>query len=273
MKFFPEHPTTRRNHGDQGSCWAVGARVSVFWGTDGARRRIAVRQPRSPTRSTSRSMAAYRVIVSNGIARPCRRPVPEQRQPECHLGAEALSFRVPATPQTDRRADRRVARQIRRIAVNGVPFDPGAAEYWNRNPQVRAGSTRRMGGGINLGVDSQNAHVQPTGAYHYHGIPAALAARVHGGGHGQLIGWAADGFPIYIRTGYGDPSVAGGSGGAVCGRAGGSGADSAPAVPAAPMTARSCRTTSMCRAWATSTSATAVSRRRRNTRAASITMC
>ena len=45
--------------------------------------------------------------------------------------------------------------------------------------------------------------MQPGGAYHYHGMPEGLITQ-RGGGPGRmtLVGWAADGFPIYARYGY-----------------------------------------------------------------------
>jgi len=54
-----------------------------------------------------------------------------------------------------------------------------------------------------LGVDANNAHVQPTGAYHYHGLPTALLdmLKVGPSAHSSLVGWAADGFPIYAMDG------------------------------------------------------------------------
>ncbi len=53
-----------------------------------------------------------------------------------------------------------------------------------------------------FGVDSNNAHVQPGGAYHYHGMPEGFIAKLGKGQAMTLIGWAADGFPIYARYGY-----------------------------------------------------------------------
>ncbi|MEK9665836.1 MAG: YHYH protein, partial [Deltaproteobacteria bacterium] len=46
-----------------------------------------------------------------------------------------------------------------------------------------------------FGTDSHNAHTQPNGAYHYHGDPVAMY--VSGGKASGVIGFAADGFPIY----------------------------------------------------------------------------
>jgi hypothetical protein len=56
---------------------------------------------------------------------------------------------------------------------------------------------------FSFGTDTNNAHVQPSGEYHYHGMPEGFIT-LRGGGPTKmtLIGWAADGFPIYARYGY-----------------------------------------------------------------------
>ena len=60
-----------------------------------------------------------------------------------------------------------------------------------------------------LGADSSHGHVQPNGAYHYHGIPTGLVAALTDGKQKMVIvGWAADGFPIYNPVGYSDPADA-----------------------------------------------------------------
>ena len=91
------------------------------------------------------------------------------------------------------------------IAVNGVLFDPGAAEFWQGNPG--SGWTyEALGGAVPLGLDENHAHVQPTGKYHYHGLPTLLLEdlKVTAGKHSPIVGWAADGFPIYALYGYED---------------------------------------------------------------------
>jgi len=62
---------------------------------------------------------------------------------------------------------------------------------------------------FNFGTDSNNAHVQPGGSYHYHGMPEGFIT-LQGGNSTTvtLIGWAADGFPIYARYGYSDANDA-----------------------------------------------------------------
>jgi len=87
------------------------------------------------------------------------------------------------------------------VAINGVAFDPGAAEWWNNDP-ASGWQYEALSGKINLGMDQNNAHVQPNGAYHYHGLPTGLIDQLGDGKKMLLIGYAADGFPIYERYGY-----------------------------------------------------------------------
>ena len=95
------------------------------------------------------------------------------------------------------------------IAVNGVVFDPGANEWWNHD-RNSGWQVEPMTSEFKLGIDQNNAHVQPNGAYHYHGIPSGLLARLSGGKEKiVLLGWSADGFPIYGPWGHsapGDPA-------------------------------------------------------------------
>ncbi|MEZ6108655.1 MAG: YHYH protein [Pirellulaceae bacterium] len=83
------------------------------------------------------------------------------------------------------------------------PLRSSAAEFWNRDR--RSGwQYEALGGGVNLGLDEHNAHVQPTGAYHYHGIPTGLVQRLRRPDSMTMVGYAADGFPIYAVWGYRD---------------------------------------------------------------------
>jgi hypothetical protein len=87
--------------------------------------------------------------------------------------------------------------------VNGVLFDPGAAEFWDDDPES-GWQYEAKGGAIDLGLDANNAHVQPTGAYHYHGVPVALVKKLGDRKQPTLIGYAADGFPVYGPLGFDD---------------------------------------------------------------------
>ena len=55
---------------------------------------------------------------------------------------------------------------------------------------------------FDFGTDDNNAHVQPNGEYHYHGMPEGFITKHGSKDSMMLIGWAADGFPIYARNGY-----------------------------------------------------------------------
>lgn len=58
---------------------------------------------------------------------------------------------------------------------------------------------------FSLGLDSNNAHVQPGGVYHYHGVPEGLLTNAGVSDSNRkmlLVGWALDGFPIYARYCY-----------------------------------------------------------------------
>ncbi len=48
-----------------------------------------------------------------------------------------------------------------------------------------------------FGADLNNAHTQPGGLYHYHGGPNAMFDDTAASGVSPVIGFAADGFPIY----------------------------------------------------------------------------
>ena len=51
-----------------------------------------------------------------------------------------------------------------------------------------------------------HAHVQPSGEYHYHGMPELLIDFLSDNLGMTLVGWASDGFPVYARYGYADPN-------------------------------------------------------------------
>ncbi|WP_202962359.1 YHYH protein [Congregibacter litoralis] len=99
--------------------------------------------------------------------------------------------------------------------LNGVKIDAATAGSCDDS-----GASCSLAGGANgsweiealsqshfdFGVDFNNAHVQPTGAYHYHGMPEGFLEKLGAGSSTMtLIGWAADGFPIYARYGYSEP--------------------------------------------------------------------
>ena len=86
----------------------------------------------------------------------------------------------------------------------------GGTGYWNRDAYVNEGAT----------FDAGNAHQQNTGTYHYHANPPGLryllgdnvnystTTKTYSEGtntptkHSPILGWVADGFPVYGPYGY-----------------------------------------------------------------------
>jgi hypothetical protein len=158
--------------------------------------------PASPTSAQPKvtiSIAGdYRTFHANGL--PDHKPgeFPNAGNPN-RISAQSYTFRVALKPQTNS-----TPRDGRGgwfgVALNGVPFEPGTGEFWNGQ---REWNYEAKSGFINLGLDQNNAHVQPTGAYHYHGLPTGLMDKLGGDGKKMLlVGYAADGFPIYTSYGY-----------------------------------------------------------------------
>ena len=137
----------------------------------------------------------YRVIKSNGWPDHAPGAFPRRGNPNT-VTTQSYTFRVPLKPKMADTPERRGGWWWG-VAVNGVPFEPGTGETWNNDP--RSGWRYEAATGfLNLGLDEHNAHVQPNGSYHYHALPTGLVERLGGDGRRMLlVGWAADGFPIY----------------------------------------------------------------------------
>ena len=147
-----------------------------------------------------------RVIRANGLPDHAMGKFPNAHNPNS-ASAQNYLFRVPLHPKIAA-SPTPVGMQNFGIAINGVAFDPAAAEWWNRD-RSSGWQYEPMTGHLDLGVDENHAHVQPNGAYHYHGIPTGLLANIKGANERMvLVGWAADGFPIYAPWGYSSPTNA-----------------------------------------------------------------
>lgn len=102
-------------------------------------------------------------------------------------------------------------------AINGVKIEPGTAGTCDN---TGIGCVAAQGTGpwniealgqtaFNFGTDTNNGHVQPNGAYHYHGVPEQFITKLgKGTATMTLVAWAADGFPIYARYGHTTPGNA-----------------------------------------------------------------
>ena len=96
-------------------------------------------------------------------------------------------------------------------ALNSVKFDPGTAGrctdtgFCSLGPGPGSWNIEALGHStFDFGDDMNHAHVQPSGEYHYHGIPELYLTNLGNGEAMTLVGWAADGFPVYARYGYTD---------------------------------------------------------------------
>ena len=141
-----------------------------------------------------------RRIRSNGLPNHSTGAFPNTNNPNT-ISAQSYDYSFPLSPKTNATASNYSIPQPFGIAVNGVLFDPLAAEWFNNDPSS-GWSEDPLSPNAQLGLDSNHAHVQPTGAYHYHGIPDGLANILDTKRHSPLIGWAGDGFPIYLDKGY-----------------------------------------------------------------------
>lgn len=87
------------------------------------------------------------------------------------------------------------------VALNGVTFEPATAE----TATCASGETYRIEAIqdlVDLGLDFNNAHVQPGGQYHYHGVSALLVDAFDSDEDLALVGFAADGFlMVYSKSG------------------------------------------------------------------------
>jgi len=131
-----------------------------------------------------------------------------------------VSASFPLTAQlTDRSTPVGGPRGASVFAINSVKFDPGTAGTCSSGARNQSDCNLGRGQGewriealgqdvFDFGEDMNNAHVQPTGEYHYHGVPEGIlknAGVTPENPKMQLIGWASDGFPVYGRYCYINP--------------------------------------------------------------------
>ena len=179
----------------------------------------ATKTPRFESKSAFRKGKKEILVEANGIPWHKVGQFPNRSNPHT-ISEQAYEFVV--------QANQRASRQITPlhndtgfgppntpfgIAVNGVLFDPGTAEFFNGD-RSSDWNYEALSGAVPLGVDFNNAHVQPNGAYHYHGLPTGLLQKLNLNDkkHSPLIGYAMDGYPIYAIYGYKDYQYVKGSG-------------------------------------------------------------
>ena len=155
-------------------------------------------------------------ITGNGIPDHTTGTFPNAGNPNT-ITAQTIAYEVSNTP-----ALTAVATEMQEFGVTleGVKLERDTAEsYQNQHvwsyEAITPGLAESSTSGAEfswLGTDCNNAHVQPTGSYHYHGMMEGLLNEggKTNGAPAQMIlgGYAADGFPFYLRYGYNDPNDA-----------------------------------------------------------------
>ena len=134
------------------------------------------------------------------------------------LSAQSISGSVTLSPVASSTS---TAVKLPGYAINSVKMDPATAgTCTNSATSALSGCDYAGGNGtwrmeamadpsvspwtFDFGTDMNNAHVQPNGQYHYHGMPTNLIPKLNSASTTSmtLVGWAADGFPIYANYGY-----------------------------------------------------------------------
>jgi YHYH protein/Fibronectin type III domain len=152
-----------------------------------------------------------RMLTGNGIPDHAVGTFPNAGNPNT-ISAQTISATYTLTPtQTTTATTLGGPRGAVGYVLNGVKIDPSTAGSCDNSGatcsaagNVGPWSIEALGqSSFNFGTDTNNAHVQPGGEYHYHGMPEGFVTKLGGGSTKMtLIAWAADGYPIYARYGY-----------------------------------------------------------------------
>lgn len=94
------------------------------------------------------------------------------------------------------------------VGTNGVKYDPNSAEYFETSTgenNIEWHKEARYMFAANFGENG--GHLNPFGEYHYHDVPADYFVDdldIDGTTHSPIVGFAADGFPMYYKYVYSD---------------------------------------------------------------------
>lgn len=143
-----------------------------------------------------------RIMETNALPNHTTGTFPNPGNPNT-IAAQRLKYTIPLNPTLS--GESKWARQPG-VALNGVKFEPETAERFvcETGEVYRIEAFQEL---VDLGLDFNHAHVQPTGAYHYHGVPEGLVKALATKEDLVLVGFALDGFPIYYsKSGKYKPS-------------------------------------------------------------------
>ncbi|MEM6345033.1 MAG: YHYH protein [Bacteroidota bacterium] len=144
------------------------------------------------TKTTVSIKGNKRIMQTNALPNHATGKFPNAGNPN-RISAQNVTYNFPLEPKLSG-----VSRWAREpgVALNGVKFEPETAERFvcESGEVYRIEAFQEL---VDLGLDFNHAHVQPTGAYHYHGVPVELVKALDKGEDLVHVGFALDGFPIY----------------------------------------------------------------------------
>lgn len=158
-----------------------------------------------------------RTLSGNGLPDHSVGDFPNSGNPNS-ISAQTVNASMTLTPSLSDTDTEMGGTQTIAYALNSVKFDPATAGTCDSSATQASDCALDKGTGawsiealgqsvFDFGVDSNNAHVQPTGTYHYHGVPEGMLTKAGASDSNRkmvLVGWAADGFPVYARFCYSD---------------------------------------------------------------------
>ncbi len=146
--------------------------------------------------------SATRLITINGVANHLVGTFPNPGNPNS-ISESPEDFSMTVQPQ--------LASQVTfgqgytfGVLFSGVAMDPYTGEFFrgSSGQTNMAWNITTLQDEEDLGLDCNNAHVQPTGRYHYHGSPSNYLDQLMVDGSQMVkVGYAGDGFPIYYKYG------------------------------------------------------------------------
>lgn len=93
------------------------------------------------------------------------------------------------------------------VSAGGVNYSPFARLYWVNPNTMEENLNFHIEADFTLNMDLNGGHVNAASRYHYHNIPKdhfANNLNIDGMSHSPIVGYAADGFPIYYKYLYTD---------------------------------------------------------------------
>lgn len=162
--------------------------------------------------------ATFKTLSGNGIPDHAVGTFPNAGNPNT-ISSQSVSYTIPGSPEKTT-----TATQMQEFGVflNGIKLERDTAERYSGSgggnwsyeaitPGLEQGNSKgddtQPSVSENwLGSDCNNSHVQPTGQYHAHGLPEAYIQQLIKDTPNDMVlaGYAADGFPMYLRFGYVD---------------------------------------------------------------------